>query len=364
MAFTDLDVNWLEFPKIASYQQGVVSTTSITLDASGEYIAWCGPVQKAGTITQIGVSLRTVSVSGDLDFRLETLNSSGEPSGTLFDTNTDTTVSVSSADDYTVVWATLTNGATVSVNGWVAAKIRANSASTPTILHSSLAVWQAGTPYLVYNTGAATKSLTNPQIFLKYSDGDVVRTPLPLHFRESTTMTASVDNAKVAGNKFRLPFDATVKGFWLSGKFQSDAIVKLYDSDGSTVLQSQNMYSAVVRSDGDSYPRWMIFDSDVELKGETWYRVGITGGAWLPKDTLELQGIPSGYTGLTNSWWIDPDDPYAACYHTEASSGTPTGEGDWTDTTSQVCYMGVIITDISELITATPGIFFSRGGWG
>jgi len=359
MAFTNLDVNWLEFPKIASYQQsGIPLTDTKVLDASGEYYAWCGPVHKAGTITQVGFTIRDLVADGDADIRVETLNSSGQPSGTLWDTNTEVTVSLTSADDASVKWVTLTSGASVSTNDWIAVKVRANASSTPNLRLRAFDIWQAGTPYGVLDVGTPSSDLVSPPIYPKYSDGDLVRTPQPL--LNAPNQNQFFSNAKIVGNKFRLPFDATVKGFWLNADINADATFRLYDSDGSTVLASQNVYYGVVRAAGDVYPRWMIFDSDVSLSANTWYRIGLVSGS-ATTSYISKTNIPSGYTGLTNCWWIDPDDPYAACYHTEASSGTPTGEGDWTDTTSQVCYIGVIITEISEYAPYSFA-FIRRGG--
>lgn len=361
MAFTNLDLGYAEFPKLATFQEGNPGYINRVLDAAGEYVAWCGPCSDSGTITQIGVPVHSVTVGGDIDVRVETLDGSGFPSGTLFDTNTEATVTISSADNYSTKWVTLTAGAAVSLNTWIAVKIRANSSSVPNANFRTVSMWQLGVPYQAYNTGTPSLSEDLPLITMRYSDGSLLRQPQGL--LSPIDILMSVDaftNGNVLGNRFRLPFDASVRGFWLNGDLNADATVRLYDSDGSTVLKSLTVYSALAREDAVGYPRWMSFASDQELNANTWYRIGIVSNDATSSSLSIYQQLTE--TNYGGSWWMDQAENVAAAQLTEASSGSPTGEGDWSNTASQIAFIGVIMDKLTEPVPVSWDLEM-KGRW-
>jgi hypothetical protein len=365
MAYSNVDVGWIEYPSLATYQSINPNYASYQLDASGEYLAWVGPVPDSGTITQIGVGVTWVFSAGDIDVRVETVDTGGLPSGTLKGTNTDVTVSVSSADNYSVKWVTLTSGASVSPNDWIAIKVRANSASTPNVVVNTTDDWQLGTPYTAYDTGTPTKVATDyPNICARYSDGSLMRTVSALMVPTSASDDSDAfTNANVLGNRFKLPFDANCIGFSFIADINADSTIRLYDSDGSTVLKSTTIYSAMARADASPYPRHMVFGSDQTLSANTWYRIGLISNDATSSEVYCMNQLEESTYGGT--WWIDQAEGVAEVYHTESSSGTPTGDGDWTNSAGQICYVSVLLDEISgEQVPPTPGIFFSRGGWG
>ncbi len=111
---------------------GVTSVACMTSDAVNEKAAAIFQCPVAGSFTDFAVRTQTVSVtSGPLnfDFRLETVTA-GLPSGTLFGTNSNATVSVANTDDNVWKTATLTTPPTVAVGDYMAIVIKGPAAGT------------------------------------------------------------------------------------------------------------------------------------------------------------------------------------------------------------------------------------------
>jgi hypothetical protein len=356
MAYSNIDVGWIEYPWLTTYHHVGWAGTYPTLDASGEFISWCGPVSEAGTITDVVITINSTTVAGDLDIRIETVDSGGLPSGTLWDTNTEGTISLLTSDDFVVKTCTLTAGAVVSANDFIAVKIRANASSTPTVQLVCTQQQQTGMPYRCYDLGTPTKDIYPPMIHLQFSDGSLMRQQFGLE----TIADANYDffdNTNVLGIKFQLPFDATIKGFWFTADINADATCRLYAPDGSTILRSQDVYYGVVRSAGDPYPRHMIFNSDVNLKARTWYRIGLISGS-ATSSTIYTPGILTE-TNFGTGWFMDQAEELSnMIQHTESDDDTPSGEGSWTDTPTKICTIGVIITNISEYAEEVGPTYF------
>lgn len=111
---------------------GATSVACMTADAANEKAAAIFQCPIAGSFTDFAVRTQTVSVtSGPLnfDFRLETV-SAGLPTGSLFGTNSNATVSVATTDDNVWKTATLTTPPTVAVGDYMAIVVKAPGSGT------------------------------------------------------------------------------------------------------------------------------------------------------------------------------------------------------------------------------------------
>lgn len=154
------------------------------------------------------------------------------------------------------------------------------------------------------------------------------------------------------GAKFRLPFPCRVRG--VSGYFLTDTSqnIHLYDSDASTVLGTINLDDATIANPfGGGY---MLFDDDIELKANTWYRLANEVTASNVR-TYWLDMVSGAEESFFNG---------GEWYYTEATS-TPTGEGDWTDTTSRLVinrnvFLSALPDRVDPYFTRSSNVLLTR----
>lgn len=116
-----------------------ISTTFLTfatLDGASDAAMWAGDSPATGNLTAVHFRTGVVSVtSGPLNFdvRIETV-ADGRPTGTLFGTNTNATVSIATTDDNIWISATLTAAASVTRGSPFAIVIKAPGAGTFSVI--------------------------------------------------------------------------------------------------------------------------------------------------------------------------------------------------------------------------------------
>ena len=98
------------------------SPTPTLMDAANEGAAWKFRAPKAGNIRKIGFMVGSVTTPQSLDIRLETLDSSMAPTGTLWGTTTNGAVASPTADTW--FWVTLTSDAVVAKHDNLCAVVR------------------------------------------------------------------------------------------------------------------------------------------------------------------------------------------------------------------------------------------------
>jgi hypothetical protein len=113
---------------------------------------------------------------------------------------------------------------------------------------ASLTMYSDGTagdfmPYLAsstsYTGGTWSARAGAPMIGLEYDDGTFVMYPGNWPFTIfNTTVITPASNPRLVGNRINIPFTARAIGVWFVGDNDSDFEILLYNSDGSTVLQT------------------------------------------------------------------------------------------------------------------------------
>lgn len=119
------------------------------------------------------------------------------------------------------------------------------------------------------------------------------------------------------GLKFRLPFSATLVGAMLRLRSAGNFEVKLYDSDGQTVLLTQTVLSATTDT---SFVRWhhVKFNGEASLAKETYYYLLVEPTTTTSVE-LHYMDVPPG-----KEYYLDQMDGGRDFHYAERSTGAPT----------------------------------------
>ena len=262
--------------------------STVALTGSGYYVAALFQPVPGKTIDRICFYC-TASSSGIVDVRLETMNGSGVPTGTLVAANTSLTgISVSANTLYDNV---LTASYTVptSATTYIAAKVAWNSGSA-TIRTRSAGGAPCVFPRAYEYTSSGAHRSTVPCITVRYTDGTYQ--PLLACFNTNpTNVTFKGDSSpNEYGNKFTPTENLNVVGMSAVAKPQGGAstgVLRITDDTGAVLTNDNENYFSYAESDigatGGIFTRW--FSSPIQLIAGRAYYVSILA------------------VGTTNSWY-------------------------------------------------------------
>jgi hypothetical protein len=234
------------WPMEAVTVNGSLAISSVTLDAADEKATVVMLAPKAGDISKLWFRLNTVGTGGptSVSGRVETVSTTnGNPSGTLWATNTSGTVSVAATDDNVWMSVTLTAAATVALDDPIALVITnpgTQSIQLVTGVGGAVTASSSSVEYSVpYTTSYGTKTSTMTAIGIEYSDGTIYFPSGVYPFDEvaSSVGSASVSDGQQAGNKIVMPFAGTISALGLQFVFSTtrgNIIGKVYRSTDLT----------------------------------------------------------------------------------------------------------------------------------
>ena len=341
----------LYYPHRAGSDQGPVRHQSSLIDADDEAVGALLTAPATGSITAIGWRTGTVTTGGDLDVRVETTDETVQPavpSGTLWNVGspTNATQAVLATEDDTWFVTTLTNAASVSRGDRIAVAVK-RSAALGSSFNGNV-VWfdrwlstanASGTlqyPYVLSKTGAswAVNTGKTANFLIVYSGptyypiGNVV----PFSNASEATVNTGTTPDEV-GIIWQLPVPHRVTGLWHDLEIDADSTFKLYDSDGSTVLESVN-WPANVRTTSTESPQRILFASSYSLSANTNYRL-----------TIQSQ---SGSSIFVQYYEVDANAYFGQagginCYWTQR-----TDAGSWSQTNTRRPLMGLMIDGFDD----------------
>jgi hypothetical protein len=256
---------------------GTTAHASHLLDAADEKLAWIFQAPKTGTIDRLSFRTVAITTGGNVDLRLETVDATtGDPSGTLQATNTNVAVTVADSDDNVWKEGTLTAGASVTKGDLLALVAVAPSGFTGNLASmGNIADYGAGWqfPYMDHQTsGTWAKTGEAACMLVRYSDG----TYPPIGTIPALSITNGAFNSGSSpderGLYFQVPWPCRLSGVIMMSTFAGGGTIKVYDSDGSTVLTS------LVRDPDQSAtantgPGRYLFPTSVNLLANTNYRI-------------------------------------------------------------------------------------------
>lgn len=317
-------------------------------DASGEKLAIIFQAPKTGTIDRLCFRTATVTTGGDVDVRLETLDSTGFPSGTLKGTNTNATQTIDAANDDTWFETTLTSGASVTKGDYLAIVIVAGSPGNLSIARISPGDAQvkqiSGTA--TYLGGAWSMGASNVPIgAVRYDDATYPHVPgmMPYSSVASTAHSSSTTPDEYA-NKFVAPIDCTVTGLWATiGSYVSgdNFDLVLYDS-ASTSLASVSMPAPFASNTAHFFN---YLSTTVDLAAGSTYRMSVK---------------PTTTNAINCPLWTPNASAFGARSGAAWSmvSSSRVDAGSWTDSTTAYHHCGIIISHLDD---GAGGAAASRG---
>lgn len=319
-----------------------------TLDASDEKLAFIFQAPKTGNITKLHFRTSTVATGATVDVRLETVDpATGFPTGTLKAANANAAQVIADSDDNKWFAVTLTAACAVNAGDILAFVVAAPGSGTfnINITHRTTnRMWNITTfPYSA--TYAAAAWSKNNSAFLHFGveyDTGIVEIPgvLPTNELGSATMRTSSTPDEI-GNMINLPFKCRVAGVFIGG-YVSNAVcnftIKLYDSDGSTVLKSISIEADVLAgASSNDYQQRYFFDAPITLQPNTNYRLTI-----LP--TTDTQWVHLLYLGNTlNDALIVNGLPCSGLQKTSRSD-----DGAWTQDNDYKMSIGFLIDQLDD----------------
>lgn len=324
---------------------------TFTIDAADEIAAGVFTVAKTGTVVRIHFSTGTVITGTTVEVRLETVDASnGQPSGTLFGTNTSVSHVIADTDD--AAWlrtSTLTGSANVTAGDRLAVVVK-----NPNTSFGNMQIRRApaipGPPGLPYAVGplASNKGDQAPPLIcaLEYDDGSFSIPPLTLPVSSTSGITLSTSsNPDEIATYFTPTVPMRVIGWWATMTLASGANcrIQIYTSGNDTPVASDTVDSDLTTSAGSRF-YFSFFPATVTLSAGTTYRIAV-----LPTTTnnvtVQYFDVSSSYLGLLDCL------PGGQAMHYSSRNRSSTTDPDaaaWSQTTNRRLGLGLIVDQFDD----------------
>jgi len=354
MALQSIGADGIPFPPIAATASGAPGlSTSIAITAAGHKAAHIFQAAVAKSIHKVHIRTGTVTTGDTVDVRVETVDNAanGDPTGTLWGTNTNGSLVIASSDDNVWKNVTLTADAVLAI-GDVVALVVANGGGGGNMIFNAFQDHLVLHAYTDLFTAAWVKSTGSLLFVPEYSDGSFG--PIAGYSGAGAPINSTTFNSGTAtnrrGNIFQLPVPCRAAGCWGWIDADGDYTVKLYDSDGTSVLATTATINAFQRGSTAGGPTYHPFTTSATLAKATNYRIVV---------------IPSTTTSLTT---YDFDVPVAGMLdmfpggqNCKASVYT---SGAWVETATRRGYLGVMLDAFDDAVpVAAPIANNFRGGF-
>lgn len=309
------------WPGTLEYLTGTPSiATQQTLDAAGEYQALIFCARQAMTISHVGWRCGAATDSPTADTRVETVDTDGNPSGTLWATDTNLVSGALTANTFAL--HALTASASITAGQMVCIKIGYNSGTSFVVQRvNNMHVSVGSVPYTITNTsGSVVKSLPPGALIIALGSSTTAFYDVTSLFPADSFTASAFNNTNSAarGLRFQVPFKCRCVGLraWLSNS-SGDFNIFLADDAGSELSSSSTAFDGNHNVASANGTQNIYFDSPVTLSPSTWYRAAVepssatnttVGFLTLPSADYR-SGMPGGtnhhYTTLASGSWTD-----------------------------------------------------------
>lgn len=337
---TDIPIN----PDWAT-ASGAPSLTSTALDAAEEKLAAMFYVKGDVTFRKFGYTLGAVTTGDTLQVRLETVamgNIGAIPTDNLYCANSSATFVIASTDDNRYMETSDLAGDCQVVNSTVAVVIVRRGSFVGNITSMSTGRMDTAIILSSISTNGYQYSSITPNLSIFNSSGGLVN--ILGTFSISSITATSVNSGSTPntiGNVFNFPFGVRVTGVSLNANYANVGFkVKLWDSDGATVLETIEVSTGLFRSVMKQSVR---FSTYYDFASNESFRLTIT-----PTTTTNMIFYRYGYDTTD----IKNQNVQFGTYIQETSGTNPTAEGDWTQ---RNLFTGRIFPIINRIDTGSSG---------
>jgi hypothetical protein len=302
------------------------TTTQLLIDGTDESAGFCFQFPATGNVRKIFWGTRAVTTSATMDVRVETVDATGLPSGTLWGTNTNAARSGLTAN--TGYLDTLTADAAVTRGQFGAVVIK-----QPTASFGNCQVAAMGTagatqryPFCALNapSGTWTKVAGSPILGLEYDTGAYyeIHGCLPVMDTIGATTTSTGSTPDVSGLRFQVTTPQTFSDVWLWVDADGDFNINLVSTAYHQVNQTGILSSLTVSNkDAQTSPILLRLRMPTyALVPGTWYRLIVepTSATTIVIYEFNLPSLAS-----MDAWG-------GANFH-YTTAKNPTADGDWTN---------------------------------
>lgn len=313
--------------------------SGVTLTSVGHYQAFVFCAREDMTVSHVGFRAATASGSPTIEIRIETLDASGLPSGTLWATNTNaTTGTITSSSD---VLQALTASASITKGKIFCVKLALASGTSQSLQltnNHSMHV-TSSLPYYVTNTGTPTKNIFNSSaanLALGSSSTTFYYVPGALPITTGTSGAFNNTNSAKRGLRFTPPFPCRAVGVrWYNGNSSGDYNAVLFNDAGTELSSSSTAFDGDHNAASANAGLTVYFDNPVTLSAGTTYRVAIEPSSATNVVVYTITMPSASYMGATPAG--------AAAHYTTYASGS------WTDSaTNQLPLMDILIDQVDD----------------
>lgn len=327
------------YPGIAySLPTSASLSTVATLDAAGEYVSHIFSAREDMTISHVGFRAGTATGSPTVEVRIETVDTAGLPSGTLWAVNTNGTTGTITSN--TNPLQALTASASITKGQVFCVKIVYASGTSQVIQelgNSASMIGSTGLPYRVLNVGTPTKSasVNNPLIALGSSATTFYNVPGTMPISAIAGAAFNNTNSAKRGLKFTPPMNCRAIGlrFWAVNSI-GDYNAAIFDSSGAALSGSSTAFDGDQNNNGTGGITYAYFDSTVLLTRATAYYAAIE-----PSSATNAN-MPV-YTLPTSDYFTATPAGSTAVYSAFATA-------TWTDSTTQLPVLDVLIDQVDD----------------
>lgn len=313
-----------------------VGASALSMSALNQFVALNCQIPKTGTVTGLKFMTSTVTTGGTITGTIETI-ANAIPTGTLYDANATGTVVVANSDDSVEKTITFAGNVSVTRGDFVSVKLEV-TAGTPSSLtvRTSATLQQTAFPHLYHNVSGNTWSQSHILVKFIYDTEELCPVGMFYMNVNANVSISSSTTPDEVGTKFVAPYSASVRGVYMRGPTSSgaqDCDYILYDSSDNVIASKSVAGTNVNATTGLNNIQFFIFDSNVNiLKGRT-YRVVMK-----PTTTTTWTNAIQTVSNPLNVW--DGVTNPAYTYRTDA--------GAWTDDTTRVVPVGVILEKVYQ----------------
>lgn len=350
---------FLYYPNGIGFRGVTGSTTpssfaAVSLTADTHKAAYVLQATKAGAIHKVHFVITTITTDCNLDVRIETVDSTGNPTGTLWAT---TTNGQSASGHIINTWytVTLTADATVAVGDKFAVVIQRDGAGTISLGigngYEGNNLFQSGhfPRRANYNGTSWTKDDVAPNVGIEMSDGTFMAHGGVFHTGSMASLAVTFkvgDAVNEEGNRFVAPFSGRAVGMFCRLKQGSAAegqfTFSLYDGS----LSAPASALASVSSDDTSHlnnnygTHIFFFATPVWIKEGFTYRACVYSSAATFGVSIERYRVSANAHLICSPGGVD-------CYRTGRALAGP---GTFSDTdTDQYFCLGLVIDKVGGL---------------
>lgn len=325
-----------------------------TLDASGEYQAYVFVAKEDMVVSHIMFRAGTVAGSPTCTVGIETVDASGIPAGSAgFGSANGTTATISSN---TTVLTALGASATIPRGSLFAVKITYASGTSviSQVMGTYASPYNTNIPYSVTNvSGSPVKAIVSyvPIIALGSSSTVFYNLPQAMPLTAYTGGGFNNTNSAKRGLKFTPPMRCRAIGVrWFNSTGAGDFNAGIYtgDASGTELSSSSTAFDGDAGSASANGSVTVYFDNAVTLTAGTAYRVAIE---------------PTSATNCNVSTFTLPSSDYFTATPGGANSVySALASSTWTDSTTQIPLMDVIIDQVDDGTGSGSGVVGVIGG--